>query len=134
MKELAVRLKNGADLKLSIQELAVTKQMDGAIVLSAVGSLKRLKIRLAKAKTYKVVEDDLEIVSLIGTVVKGEAHLHIAASDDQGNCIGGHLCEGSLVNTTCELVLGVFEEYQVRRELDEDTGYKEIKFIRNEEQ
>lgn len=134
MKELAVRLKNGADLKLSIQELAVTKQLDGAIVLSAVGSLKRLKIRLANAKTYKVVTDDLEIVSLIGTVVKGEAHLHIAASDDHGNCIGGHLCEGSLVNTTCELVLGILEEYQVRREFDEDTGYKEIEFIRNEEQ
>lgn len=131
MKELAARLKNGADLKRGIEELAADGQFNGAVVLSAVGSLKKLKIRLAKAKTYLVIEDDLEIVSLAGTVTQDGVHLHIVASDDKGNCFGGHLCEGSLVNTTCELVLGILEEYQTKREFDEETGYKEIEFIRS---
>jgi predicted DNA-binding protein with PD1-like motif len=37
--------------------------------------------------------------------------------------IGGHLCPGSLVRTTAELVIGLLKEWQFRRELDPATGY-----------
>lgn len=128
MKEFAIRLKKGDDLKKSIESICNDNSFDTAIILSAVGSLISLKIRLAKAKDFIEVEEDFEIVSLIGTISKANAHLHISVSDELGSVVGGHLCEGTKVNTTVELVLGVLEEYESNRELDPSTGYKEVEF------
>lgn len=33
------------------------------------------------------------------------AHLHITVADSSGRVLGGHLCAGSLVRTTAELVI-----------------------------
>ena len=40
--------------------------------------------------------------------------------------IGGHLCAGSLVRTTAELVIGLLPEWRFNRELDPATGYPEL--------
>ena len=40
--------------------------------------------------------------------------------------IGGHLCAGSLVRTTAELVIGLLPAWQFRRERDPATGYAEL--------
>ncbi|MDO4197540.1 MAG: DNA-binding protein [Erysipelotrichaceae bacterium] len=128
VKELAFRLKRGDDLKKGI--VSHLSENDTAVILSAVGCLSHLKIRLAKALDYLDTEEDYEIISMIGTVSKGNAHLHIGVSDDKGNCVGGHLMDGCIINTTCEVVLGILEEYDSCREFDEETGYDEISFIR----
>ena len=49
VKETAVRLKRGTDLKKAIEDLCKEKGIDTAIVLSGVGSLYEAKFRLAKA-------------------------------------------------------------------------------------
>ena len=54
------------------------------------------------------------------------AHLHIAMADSSGAVIGGHLCTGSLVRTTAELVIGLLPEWQFSRELDPATGHPEL--------
>jgi predicted DNA-binding protein with PD1-like motif len=41
--------------------------------------------------------------------------------------IGGHLCAGSLVRTTTELVIGLLPEWRFRRELDPVTGHAELR-------
>ena len=128
MKEFAIRLKNGDDLKKKIEEICLENHFNTAIVLSGVGSLKKAHIRLAGAKNEIESEEDFEIVSLTGTISNGKAHLHISLSDEISNCIGGHLKEGSLINTTCEIVLGILEEYTSERIYDKDTGYEEINF------
>ena len=126
MKELAFRLKKGDDLRTCIEEKC--KDINTAIVLSGVGCLYKANFRLAKALDYINSEQDYEIVSLNGTISNGKAHIHIALADDKGNAIGGHLEKGCLINTTCEVVLGVLEEYESRREFDKNTGYDEIVF------
>lgn len=126
MKELAFRLKKGDDLRTCIEEKC--KDINTAIVLSGVGCLYKANFRLAKALDYINSEQDYEIVSLNGTISNGKAHIHIALADDKGNVIGGHLEKGCLINTTCEVVLGVLEEYESRREFDKNTGYDEIVF------
>ena len=129
MKELAFRLKKGDDLRVSIEEICRNKDVDTAVVLSGVGCVYQAKIRLADAKKYLEVKRDYEIVSLTGTISKGKAHIHISLSDDEGNCIGGHLESGCLINTTAEIVLGILEHYSSQREYDENTGYDEIVFM-----
>ena len=128
MREFAIRLTKGTDLKEEIASLCLENGINTAIILSAVGCVDKVKIRLAKAINYLEVEEDFEIVSLNGTVSNGIPHLHISLADEIGNVIGGHLCNGTIVNTTVELVLGVLEEYESRRVYDDSTGYDEITF------
>lgn len=128
MKEYAIRLINGQDLRESIEKICLENNINTAIVLSAVGSVKTVNIRLAKAESYIKVEEDFEIVSLTGTISNGKAHLHISLADEIGNVIGGHLAKGTIINTTCELVLGILEDYTSQRIKDDNTGYDEIVF------
>ena len=128
MREFALRLTKGDDLRASIEKACIDNGFDTAIVLSGVGCLYEIRVRLAKALGYMENKEDYEIVSLTGTISKGNAHIHISLSDDSGKTIGGHLEKGCLVNTTCELVLGILEEYRSDRLFDETTGYNEIIF------
>ena len=128
MRELAFRLHRGDDLKKCLEEKS--QDISTAVVLSGVGCLYHAHFRLAKAIDVFDAEEDYEIVSLNGTISNGKCHVHIALSDEKGNVIGGHLLEGCLVNTTCEVVLGVLEEYDSIRKDDPQTGYDEIEFIK----
>ncbi len=130
MRELSCRLKRGSDLKETIEKICIDNNVDTAVILSGVGCLYQVRIRLAKAEGFLEDRNDYEIVSLNGTVSKGQAHIHIALSDETGKTVGGHLSEGCLVNTTCELVMGVLEEYSSERQYDQETGYDEICFVR----
>ena len=70
----------------------------------------------------------MEIVSLNGTVSAARCHLHIALSSENLSTIGGHLTEGCIINTTCELVIGILEGIEYGVEQDGETGYDEIVF------
>ena len=54
----------------------------------------------------------------------------LALSRQGLSAFGGHLKEGCLVNTTCELVLGVLDGWRYGQEQDAETGYDEITFER----
>ncbi len=96
-------------------------------VISAVGSLSLAQLRLAGATQATVIHGELEIVSLSGTLSPDGSHLHIAVAGSSGIVIGGHLCAGSLVRTTAELVIGLLPEWSFCRELDPATGYAELR-------
>ena len=95
-------------------------------MISAVGSLSLAQLRLAGATEARAIHGELEILSLSGTLSPDGAHLHLAVADSRGAVIGGHLCAGSLVRTTAELVIGLLPEWRFSRKLDLDTGYAEL--------
>ena len=128
MKEMAVRLKRGEDLKERMEDICLTNGIDTAVVLTGVGCVYQAKIRLAGGESFYENKENYEIVSLTGTISKGHAHVHISLADISGKAIGGHLCKGCMIDTTCELVLGILEEYESKRVYDPDTGYDEIEF------
>ena len=67
-----------------------------------------------------------EIVSLTGTFSRNDGcHIHISLADAEGNTIGGHLVDG-VVFTTCEVVLGTADGVEFVREMDRETGYREL--------
>lgn len=126
MKELAVRLHRNDDLAKSIARIC--KDYNTCVILSGVGCVFEARFRLADGKSVFESKEEYEIVSLMGTVSCGNPHIHISLSDKEGKTIGGHLLDGCLVNTTCELVIGVLEEYESTRPFDKDTGWDEIEF------
>ena len=103
----AFRLKPGDDLFLSIKKYVIEKKIQAGFIMTCVGSLQEINIRLANADKFLVKKDHFEIVSLVGCVgCNDRYHLHISVSDNEGNTKGGHLKENNIVYTTAEIVLG----------------------------
>ena len=128
MKFHCVRLRRGQDLMLSIKELCREQNIAAGVVLSAVGCISEGRVRDASGVTIREIHDHCEIVSLNGTVSAARCHLHIALSKEDLSTIGGHLCPGCIINTTCELVIGELPGIRYGVEQDDETGYDELIF------
>ena len=128
MKTVCRRLHRGDDLLLSIRTLCEREKIDAAVVLSAVGCVSRAVLRNAGGVNLRSVDEPCEIVSLNGTASRTRCHLHLALSREDLSTIGGHMMPGCIVNTTCELVLGVLEHMRFDVEQDVQTGYDELIF------
>ena len=127
MRVIPLRLTPGDDLRRALEIWMGEQQEQAGYVISAVGSLSVAQLRLAEAAETTTIHGELEILSLAGTLSSDGAHLHISIADSSGAVIGGHLCPGSLVRTTAELVVGLLPEWQFRRERDPATGYPELR-------
>ena len=132
MKCHSLRLRRGMDLMSSIKALCEAKNIAAGVVLSAVGCISEGRVRDASGVTIREITDHCEIVSLDGTVSKERCHLHIALSKEDLSTIGGHLCEGCIINTTCELVIAEIPGTTIGKEFDEETGYQELVFQSDE--
>ena len=132
MKTLCVRLRRGEDLLGAIRALAEKEGLEAAVVLSAVGCVSSARVRDAGGVNLREIDEPCEIVSLNGTVSRTRCHLHIALSKEDLSTVGGHLVTGCIVNTTCELVLGVLDGWRFGTQDDPQTGYDEIVFERVE--
>lgn len=128
MKTVCRRLHRGDDLLLSIRTLCEREKIDAAVVLSAVGCVSRAVLRDAGGVNLRSVDEPCEIVSLNGTAGRMRCHLHLVLSREDLSVIGGHMMPGCIVNTTCELVLGVLEHMRFDVEQDAQTGYDELIF------
>jgi len=123
-----LRLHRGDDLLLSIRTLAEKENISAGVILSAVGCISRGRVRDASGVTIREIPDHCEIVSLTGTVSARRCHLHISLSREDLSTLGGHLCPGCIINTTCELVIAEIPGICIDIEFDPETGYEELIF------
>ena len=126
MKTHIFRLTSGVDLKLYLQDYVTKKAISAGFILSCVGSLKHLNIRLADENYTLSRSQKYEILSLNGTLSKDGLHLHVSVADSKGQVLGGHLLENNIVHTTAEIIIGEIENTTFSRELDKNTGFKEL--------
>ena len=126
-----IRLKRGEDLLDSIKQLCKEKDIKAGVVLSGVGCISSGRVRDASGVRIREIAEHCEIVSLNGTVSAVRCHIHIALSKEDLTTIGGHLCSGCIVNTTCELVIGELPGVAYDEEADVETGYDELIFLQN---
>lgn len=124
---LPLRLVPGDDLRLRLEEAVGSAGWPGAFVVSGIGSLRVAVLRYAGCEASCRIEADLELLSLAGSISCDGAHLHAVVADGQGRVFGGHLCSGSLVRTTAEILLAVMPANSaLRRCHDERTGSSEL--------
>ena len=128
MKYHCLRLHRGDGLLESIKTLAKREQIRAGVVLSSVGCISRGRVRDASGVTIREIVEHCEILSVNGTVSEKRCHLHIALSREDLSCLGGHLCPGCIINTTCELVIGELPGVEIDVEFDPETGYDELIF------
>ena len=111
-----------------IKELAKKEEIKAGVVLSAVGCVLKGRVRNAGATAILDIPEHCEIVSLNGTVSTSRTHLHIALTKADLSAVGGHLTEGCIIDTTCELVIMEIPDMEIHTEFDETTGYDELIF------
>ena len=123
-----IRLKRGEDLLDTIKIICKEKNIQSGVVLSGVGCISSGRVRDASGVRIREIAEHCEIVSLNGTVSAARCHVHISLSKEDLSTIGGHLCAGCIVNTTCELVIAELPGVTFDEEADAETGYDELIF------
>ena len=129
MKTHCIRLIEGEDIKARIISYCKTNNILAAVVVSSVGCVKKAVIRDTGGKQHHTIEENMEIISINGTASIYRVHLHISFSKIDLSVIGGHMMEGCIVNTTCELVLLELDNTVFNSIYDPTTGYDEIDII-----
>ena len=126
MQTFSLRLKPGQDLQQELEALVKQERIGAGAVITCVGSLTDVTLRLANQDKGSVWRGHFEIVSLVGTLSVNGNHLHLSVADSTGHTIGGHLLEGCKIYTTAELVFGVMNDIEYLREPDPTFGYREL--------
>lgn len=126
MRTIATRLHPDQDLHGELEALVAGHDLSAAIVLTCVGSLKAVTLRMADQPDVVRLDGPFEVVSLVGTLSPDGCHLHASVSDRTGRTTGGHLAPGCPVYTTAEIVVGALDDVVFSRPLDPRTGYDEL--------
>jgi uncharacterized protein len=122
-----LRIKPNEDLKLSLIKYAQDSHIQSGSIISAVGSLKSMVVRIADGKSLEEYHEPVELTSLSGTFSDGHIHAHLLAISSRMEVFGGHLMPGCRVNTTLEVVIMDFSDtYNNTRVFDPQTGYDEL--------
>ena len=108
MRPLPLKLGPGSDLRRSLEQLAVQQNASG-FVLGVVGNLSRAAFQCPGRTGPTVLQGDLEIITLQGTVSPQGVHLHLSLSDGDCQVWGGHLEHGTLVLKGADLLVGFLE-------------------------
>lgn len=120
------RLHRGQDLYEEIESYVRTHHIAAGAVVSGVGCVSRWRLRDATGVRVRSGEEDVEIVSLMGTMSEHGCHLHASFSREDLSAFGGHLLPGCIVNTTAEIVLAEVPDRVFTRAPDSETGYDEL--------
>ena len=106
MKSYSLSLPPKSDILKSILKISNDEKLNG-FVLGIIGNLSSAAIRCPGSKGPLILREELEIISLNGTVSPGQVHLHICISDRKCHVWGGHLEVGSNVLKNTEILFGL---------------------------
>jgi len=122
----AFRLTPSQDLRQELIAFSRRKHLQAGAVVTCVGSLTDVTLRLANQDKPTNRQGHFEIVSLVGTLDPSGGHLHLCVTDRDGVAFGGHLVDGCRIYTTAEIVVAELTDLELRREVDKTFGYKEL--------
>jgi uncharacterized protein len=123
---LPLRLHPGDDLRVALERAFDATGAQAAFVVAGIGSLSAARLRLAGAADATLLNGDLELLTLTGTLSPDGAHLHASVSDADGRVFGGHVSAGCIVRTTAEVLIALLPDWSFSRAVDPTTGYAEL--------
>ena len=144
-KVVVFRLGPGCDLMKSIEEIAKKENIQSGLVLSGAGSLSQVTLRnvrlfpdefpvMDRNRIYTPKKEPLELLSLSGNISRrdGEIHVHchitISSGLDNSRAYGGHLIEGCLIFSYCEVIIAEITGLEMKRDIDPETRGPELFF------
>jgi predicted DNA-binding protein with PD1-like motif/glutaredoxin len=108
LRSVPLHLGAGSDIRRSLESLAVELNASG-FVLGVVGNLSQASFQCPGQAGPTILEGDLEIITLQGTISPQGVHLHLSFSDGACQVWGGHLEPGTLVQKGADLLVGLLE-------------------------
>ncbi|CAF1252953.1 unnamed protein product [Rotaria sordida] len=123
-----LRLSPDMDVLSNIRTLMNKNGLKSVFIMTCVGSVKAIRLRMASTTDVIDLNTPHEIVSLVGTLDSEGQHIHGSFSDRTGRVIGGHVMDDHpmTVFTTVEIVLAECENVTFTREMDPASGYPEL--------
>lgn len=124
-----VRLLPGTDMLGGLNEAAAELGFEAATV-QVVGAVKNLVVAYFDQDSKEYLpfhryDEGMEIMGGVGNVSLKDGrpfvHIHVTGADREGNAVGGHLMDGSVVYMI-EAYFRVFDGPAPVRELDEEVG------------
>ena len=86
------------------------KENKTGYILSVVGNLSEAKIQCPGKQHSTLIKNNLEIISLNGTIDPNSCHLHISFSDGNCNVWAGHLEEGTIILKAADMLIGFLDK------------------------
>lgn len=109
MHAVPLHLAAGSDVRRSLEQLALEHRA-GGFVLSVVGNLSQAAFACPGKAAPTLLQGELEIITLQGTLSPEGVHLHLSFSDAECQVWGGHLEYGSLVLRGADLLVGLLTD------------------------
>jgi predicted DNA-binding protein with PD1-like motif len=130
---LLIRLDPDEDFLKSLKILCKKHKIKNAIILSAIGQLKKITLAYFDKNNRYITKDFLdahELIHLSGNIIQNDNdfnfHIHTTISNDKMKSFGGHLMKAE-VNITNEIFL-LLTDINITRKIDDVTGLKKINF------
>ncbi|MCI8971903.1 MAG: DNA-binding protein [Oscillibacter sp.] len=130
---IVMHLRKGDPVLESITEGLKEKQVKNAVLLSGIGSFRKLSLHGIKACSdtpsdyYYTLEAPVELGCLQGIVLDGVPHLHAVCSTPDGKTYVGHLEPGCEAQFLVELSFLEVPDMKLTRRLDEfGIGYIDV--------
>lgn len=122
---VTMHLQKGDLLVESIREEAKRLGIDHAVLLCAIGSLRKIVMHVILTtedlaqNQYMAIEEPIELGAMQGLILNGEPHFHFTCSAPEGRNYTGHVEEGCEVQYLVELSFMELKGIDVERRLDE---------------
>lgn len=131
--EIVARMDVGDEI---IEQVGIITEREGIKLaqINALGAIGEFTVGAYNVAEQKYYKSDYtgawEVVSLHGNITQMDGkpyfHLHLAASDEEGRTVGGHL-NRAVICGTCEMFISVVDG-EVGRIKDDCTGLNVFKF------
>jgi predicted DNA-binding protein with PD1-like motif len=115
----------------SIQEVIKKEKIDTAAITGGIGSFQRVHLHTITTTAIQSIDKywnftgAIELASVQGSVIGGDAHAHITVFDwDTKTTYIGHLEPGSVVAYRAEVSITVLEGVQTERYNDDQGNYR----------
>ena len=141
-RRFIIKIIPGESLVECIKQFVLKENIHYAVILSAIGSVKNVRLNDIKSGAKLPItsarliahelEGPLELLSLTGNIVPGtsenlDCHLHIMAGKSSGDVVGGHMYDAE-VFATCEIVLTELVVEGIERHISKSGGTPTIFF------
>ncbi|MEE9600779.1 MAG: PPC domain-containing DNA-binding protein [Thermoplasmata archaeon] len=130
---IVVKMRSDEDFLPSLVGVLEEEGFASGLVLSGIGALKDFELGWFDIQERRYVrsryESSHELLSLQGTVTLESdppLHVHCSLADVRQKVVGGHLFGGT-VSVLAEVAVQVLSEIRLTRELNQQTGLKELK-------
>ena len=128
---LVVKLEAEDDILQSIERVVKQEGIKAGFVVSGIGGTHDTEIGALRGKSHvrEIIEEQMEILSLSGSVSSDDPvlHIHITIAGVSHHAMGGHLFSAKAF-PFAEILIRKFDHIDMKRRLNDNSAFKELEF------